>query len=247
MAVPVVLPDTDHRHRWRHRVQEGRIRRGRAVVRHRQEVGFEATGVEGQQVGLGRQLDVAGCEHAPTCVGDPHDDRRVVEFAAGPTVRTAGRRVEDLDRHVSEGGDLAGHRGADRDAALPGHLDHLGGLRQLGRDRPVPDRVHPQAPQHVGHPTDMVQVRVGDHDKVEMAAPVATQPGGRGVVFPGVHEDAGVRGLDQERVTLADVDRRDRHRALRHQPVHLREAGSDDRGQGRDREPARRPGSRLGQ
>lgn len=80
-------------------------------------------------------------------------------------------------------------------------------MRQLGRQGPQPHRAHRDGPEHGRNAADVVEVRVGDDEQVEVAPAMVTQPPSGGVVLASVDQDARGRGLHQERVALSDVDR----------------------------------------
>jgi hypothetical protein len=238
VPVPVVAANTDEGHSRSHRMEEGRVRGRRTVVWHRQEVGVETAKVTGEQVGLGSHLDVAGGEDAPTVVADPHHDRGVVELAARPAVRTAWRRVEDLDGHVPNHRELTRDRGADGHATVLRNLDHLGSLGEVRRERSVPDGADAEVAEDVRYAADMVEVRVGHDHQVEVAPTVAPEPRRRRLVLTGVDQDARPWGLDQEGVSLPDVDGGHRHGPLGYEPLQLREPRRERRDQRGSSEPA---------
>lgn len=137
MAVVVVGAHPDQRHLGIDRGEEARIRRGCAVVRHREQVRLEAGsgrvgGRAGQQVGLRRPLRIAGEQRPPPRPGGPHDQGTVVRLAVGVPVRPPRVGPQHGQFDVADHRPVTGHRRADRDLPVGGereHLRHAGHLR----------------------------------------------------------------------------------------------------------------------
>ncbi len=223
VPVPVVGADADQRHLGVHRHQERRIGRPRTVVGHGQHVGRQPVGPVDQQVGLGLALDVTREQHPGPAVGDPQHEGGLVALAAREAVRAAGWRMQDLDREVTEvdGGPL--DRCADGHAARRRLRQQPGGRGQPGGQRPGPHRPDAHPPQDLGDTADVIEMGMGDHHQIEMTTAMPTQPARCGPVLTGVDQHAGPRRLHEERIALADVDRRHPQPLWGQAPGHRRE------------------------
>jgi hypothetical protein len=244
VPVAVVCTDADHRDRRVSRPEERRVRGRSAVVRDGEEVDVELRGVA-QQVGLRGALRVTG-EQDPTVVGrrGAHDDRRLVQLAALVPVRTPRRWTEHLQRQRADRHPIARHDVADRHAPLMGDRQELGRLGQLGRDGPVPDRPHLEPPEHLRSTPDVVEVAVADDEQVERAPTVLPQPAGRGPVLTRIDQHARTGRLEQEGVTLPDVDGGQRQRRREGAAGHVRDERGAEEDEARHERSSREPGPR---
>lgn len=114
--------------------------------------------------------------------------------------------MQHLDHQVANRNLCSNSRNNDRDAALLGGRQQILYLRDRRRLRPKPHLADVDAPHHVGGAPDMVEMRMGDQQHVETAAAVAGQPAGSLVITTGVDKDPGVARLNEEGVTLPDID-----------------------------------------
>lgn len=197
----------------------------------------------GEQDRIDRLLDVTG-EQEPAA-GDlaEQDDRHVVDARSrvGRLLRyAAGRRPQDAQVDLVDPKPVA--RGEQASVRRVGTCQ-LCGERGEPRSRPThaglenaPDLVPVEQERDTG---DVILVRMGDHDHVESPIPRrqagverAEQPVR---VRPAVDEQpAAAAALDEDRVSLADVEDRDARRGRR---------GPDRRDRGhRHREPEQRDG-----
>jgi hypothetical protein len=192
VPVPVVLPHADEPDLGTDRLEERGIRRRPAVVGHGERLGPQQ--VRGlQQIGLGGQLRVPGQQHAPILPRDTQHDGAVVQLAAGEAVRPPGRRAQHLDLEITHHRPLPRHRRPHRDTDVRGRGEHLLDRVEVVRHRPVPQRTHLDAAQHLGHAADVVEMRVGDHGHVERRSALGAQPTTRRRVLARVHEQPGGR------------------------------------------------------
>jgi len=222
MSVPVVDTGTDDADERVDRVEERRQGRPSTVMRDDQQFGAQTGSILREEVGLRLHLDVTGDQYPAPAVMDTRHDRGLVQFAACPAVGSSRWRMQDLEMQVTDLGVLAEPGGAYRDASCLRDLEHLLHLRDLGRNRVEPHGVDPDGTQDLGDTADVVEVRMGHEDQVEVASTVRPQPTGSRVVFSGIDQDASGRRLDQERISLADIDRR-------HSEVTRSQTSHDDR------------------
>ena len=162
-----------------------------------------------EQPRVRRGAGVAGQQHAATGTVDAQDQRRLVGLPVEPGVRTTRVRREHLDAQRADVGDRPGGRTLQHAARGVRRGESLGEQRrgQLPGRCP-PQRVGVRDGQDVRQATGVVEVRVGHDHQVELAHARAAQPGRRStVVAPGVDQHADVARGQQERVTLADVER----------------------------------------
>lgn len=160
--------------------------------------------------GLSRQLRITGQQRHTAGMADPQHQRRVVGLARRILEGAARRWTDDLDEGSAQLELLPGHRMLDRNAPFGDQLPDLVRLGQVGRDRVLPERVDGNGPQHGRDTADVVEMRVRDHQQVEVVDSALTQPSGRTIVAAGVDEDPrAVLGLHEDRVTLTDIDRGD--------------------------------------
>jgi hypothetical protein len=236
--MPVVTAGADQRHLRAGGEQERRLAGRAPVVGHGQQLDGQL-GAGSQQRRLCLPLRVAGEQRPPSLVGHPQHGRGLVELAPRVTVGPSGGRAEHVDPQVAEHDPVPCRHVADGDRAGGRLLEQRGGLGQLGRYRPVPDRGDVEPPQHLRGTAHVVEVSVGHHEQVERRAPLLPQPPRRGRVLTGVDEYPRGRGLEQVGVTLTDVDRRDREPRGRQPPADLRHPR---RGDQRDARDERHPG-----
>ena len=176
----------------------------------RQEATFE-------QQGLDRCFGVARQQSREAAVADHHHDRAVVDVAFRERGGCVGLRgIQDLDR---------GRRIEEEPLARPCLQDTRRGLQcGIGHEMVVsgvlePDacmeqRSDPEAGQHVDQAGNVVLMGMAQHQQVDPARE-ERQPGAEATqrqlrVRAAVDEhDGAARRLDQDRVALADVERRD--------------------------------------
>jgi hypothetical protein len=228
MAVGVVGPDPDETDLRSDGSQEVRVAGRGTVVRHGHEFGLQPLRDRRHQVALCRFLDVTGGQDPAVTVVQPQHVGAVVQLAAFVPVGPAGRWVQHLHLEVTDRHVVADHGGADRHVVLGGHGEHLGRLRQLRRHGRRPDDVDGEPPQDLRHTTDVIEVRVGDDQQIDVSPTVLTQPARGGVVLACVHEHPGFRRLDEEGVALPHVDRRDPEPVGGATTQHHRQAGDQD-------------------
>jgi hypothetical protein len=214
VAVTVAGPDADDRDRRAGRREERRVARGRAVVWHDEHLGREALGHPAQQVPLRRALDVPSEEDPSAAPARPEHDRRLVELAPRPGVRTARLRAEDLDDEVAELDRAAGDRRDDRHPPLGGRREDPSGLVALDPDRGHPHRPDGDALEDRRRTTGMVRVGMRDDEEVDAAPALPDEPVGGPGVLAGVDEHPHPGRLEQQGVPLADVDRGQRERCI---------------------------------
>ena len=164
-GVPVVVV-RPHRHQCQPRAERGEpveVLVATAVVRHLEHVHAEPRQVAGQR-GLRRRLDVPGQQDPyPTHLGD-EDHAGVVgrRLSAGrpgghPAAATPSAAVTSPTRRVT-----AVRRGAgSRPTAAAPVAGAVGRVEQPG----ALDLPHLTAPEHTGHPVDVVGVEVGEHQE----------------------------------------------------------------------------------
>lgn len=117
--------------------------------------------------------------------------------------------MQHLDDEVAHDGGLTPLRRSHRHHPRVGFGQHLFDRIQFVGQWPVPHGCDPHASEHLGDPADMIEMWVGDNHEIEVPPAVRTEPPRGGFVTSGIDEDPCPGRLDQERVTLADVDRRD--------------------------------------
>lgn len=142
MSVPVLAPDAEDGHAGTDRPEEGRIRAARPMVRHGHRVRAETLAVHRQQACLTCALDVTGHQETACALPDTQHDRGIVRLPGGVPVGPPGRRVQDLDHQLTQGGHLAGARRGDRHPTACGHGHHLvrpGGRLRRGSEPHGPD------------------------------------------------------------------------------------------------------------
>lgn len=211
VAIVVVGTHTDQRHLRPDGGQEGRVGRGCAVMRDREQFGAKAGANRvgsrpGEQVRLCAALGVAGEQHPPARPGGANHQGRLVGFAVGVPVRPPGVGPEHDQLHVTDDAPITRGRGTDRHLPVGRHGEHLGcggGFRVVGAQ---PDRTDVGGAKDLGDAAEVVGVGVGHNQQVESAAAVGTEPPGRAFVGAGIHENPGLRGLEQVGVALPDVD-----------------------------------------
>lgn len=227
MPVRVLGPDADEGHRRIDRREERRLGGPGAVVRHGEHVGAQLVRTLGQQAGLRLALDVPGQEHARPPMVHPQHQGGLVALARRVPVRPTGRGMQDLDGQVTDADGRALHRGPHGRAASRRRRPQLDRSRGLRWQRHQPHGPHTHPPDHLGGPAEMIEVGVGHHQGIEVTSAVLAQPPRGGAVGTGVDQDPGPGRLDQERVALADVDRR-------HPELGRWQAAGDRRQRGRD-------------
>jgi hypothetical protein len=144
VAVGVVRTHRDERHGGGRPAEEVGVARAGAVVRHGEQIDAQRVGFPGgdravgevEQVGLGRQLGVAGEQRGPPVVDGADDQGTLVHLAVGVAVGPARWWPEHLEPDVTHRGrhPFAGwaHHLADRDAGLGrGPVDGVDGRRGL--------------------------------------------------------------------------------------------------------------------
>lgn len=193
VGVPVLVvgADADQGHLGAHRRQERGLGRAGTVVGHGQHLGRQPLGPIGQQVGLRLASDVAREQHPGAAVEHPQHQRGLVALAAGEPVGPAGRGMQHLDGQVTEVDPRALDRGPHGHPASRRCCSQLAAGGRLGGQRPHPQRPHTHPPQHLGDPADVVEIRVGDHHQIEVAAAMPTQPPRGGPVGAGIDQDPG--------------------------------------------------------
>lgn len=214
MPVAVVGAARDERHRGGCRGGEGgRGGRVRPVVADLQDVDHRDEAARDEER-LDRGFGVAGEEGAEATVAQGRNHRAVVDVTLEQRRRGVGiGRKKDLESRLRvEGHDVAGTRQNDRDAATRriGQEAIVRGVRvgDSGMDH-QPDAV---PGQDLDQPEQMVGMRVAEEQHVdgpgverELPAELAQRPLR---VRPAVDEHRRpARRLDQDRVTLADVER----------------------------------------
>ncbi len=236
VAVAVVGTDADQGGRGCDRCQERRVGGRRAVVGHGEQLGGQLVGALLEQLTLGRLLEVSGEQDPP--VGPAHAQRHrgVVETLLGVGVEESRRGMEHLESEVAHGHDIAGSRRARRHVGGVGRGQRVGhGLRGLGW-RADPERVDLRAGEHRLGSAGVVEVAVGEHQRVEAGSAVVGEPSRRAIVGAGIDQDPRLGRFEQERVPLADIDRGDGQLGDGHEPPDHRRRGHD--GQQREqREP----------
>ena len=165
MRVPVLVvgADADHADLRADRLQEGRLRGRRPVVRDREQLRLQLVGGAVEQVPLAGGLHVAGRQDPLVAEVEAQDVGAVVELAAFVPVRAPRGRMQHLHPQVTDRDLVAGDRRPHRDVTVGGDLVHLGGMRQVGRQRRRPHHPDVDATQHLRHATDVVQVGMADH------------------------------------------------------------------------------------
>ncbi|GAA4861573.1 hypothetical protein GCM10023403_27610 [Pseudonocardia benzenivorans] len=117
VVVGVAGPDRHQRDARRDGSEELPRRVARAVVRHLEDVGLQRH-VRGEQIGLGRELDVAGEQHRSGTGLCPHHQRPVVD---GGTVVgiDVGRRVQRSEHVDHQRGPAQPPAGVESDDGRP--------------------------------------------------------------------------------------------------------------------------------
>jgi hypothetical protein len=209
VAVAAAVADLDDRSPRPHGGEEGGGRgRPTAVMRHDQHVAAQRRRRAREERVLLRRLDVAGQQRAAAGdVGDAQDAADGVGLDARPIV--AGRRVQHLEADVVPAPRLAGlaanvrHRAP---RAGPQGMAGLEGAAQHG---------HRQAVEDGPGATDMVGVRMAQHERVDVRLAARMQQGQQhpptGVVVrpearAGVEQQQVPAGADQHRAALPDID-----------------------------------------
>ncbi|HEX9889070.1 MAG TPA: hypothetical protein VGA69_06305 [Nitriliruptorales bacterium] len=195
-----------------------------------------------QQVTLGVLLDVAGEQRGPTPPPGTQDHRHLVGLAVAPGVGPVGRRVQHLEHELTDGGALAGDR------ARTGHAQACGGAVQRVGPGIAGDGGRPQGCDVSGvedgrGAADVVCVRVGDDQEVQGPTSGRAQPVRGLVVDPCVHQYARPWSLEQDRITLADVDG-GQHEVPWSKGRDTRNCQRERAEQGHDRAATRGPGAR---
>lgn len=176
------------------------------MVRDDEHLGDHERTVPGEEQGVRPGLRVPRDQDPPAARREAQHQRRLVELAAGVGEGPARRRVQDLDGEVRERHRPTALGRADRDAPRRGEREELPLLRTVGRHRPEPEHPDLERGHDLVHPTDVVEVGVGHDGEVDAPAAAAREPLGRAAVLPRVDQDRDARRLDEDRVTLADVD-----------------------------------------
>jgi hypothetical protein len=248
--VPVVVasPDPDQRVARPDGREEPRGVRRAPMMRDLEHGGAQRRRVA-QQQRLGDHLCVAGEEHAAARGGEVQHDGVLVAVEGE---RPVGRRREDADLGAPEGEALPGVHPLEGDAAGGGHALGLGrGQRHVRGQRRGANEQRPdgEGAQHGRQPAGVVVVGVGDDHGVERADPTLAQPReGEGRVGPAVHEEPDgapgtVGDLDEDRVALPDVERRDGQVRDRRRREGAGQRGGDDHADEARRGEPRRPPS----
>ncbi|MDP9023225.1 MAG: hypothetical protein M3N57_11155, partial [Actinomycetota bacterium] len=193
---------------------------------------FEEPGAQqvrgAEQVGLRRTFHVAGQQRHACAVGDPQDQRGLVGLAVRRAVGPSRRGPENLDPDGPDRRALPGDRCHDRHGCARGAAEQAGHRREVAVERGDPDRADPTLVEHRGQAVGVVGVGVGQDDQVQITRARAPQPAGGPPVGAAVHQDPHAGRIDQQRVTLPDVDRG-------HDQCAGRDAQPDRRDDGRDR------------
>lgn len=117
----------------------------------------------GEQVALGRGLDVAGQQHRDAGNLEAQHQRAVVGIRAGASVGPAGR--QHLPPHAARDPHLAERPPDDRDLPVMEPADHPGVLPRRLIERADLDRADPASAQGTGQAFDVVRVQVRQHDQ----------------------------------------------------------------------------------
>jgi len=161
---------------------------------------------------LDGSLGVAGEKRGEPAVTQEEDEGAVVDVALRERrCRIRGRRVDHLDRRGAVEDDrLAGNRGAHREPAI-GCIGQQAVVRGILESDPgVEQPANLEAVEDVDEPGDVVLVGMAEDQEVDAPRPerqVGAEPPERELrVRPPVDQHGGAgRGLDQDRIALADV------------------------------------------
>ncbi|HWH32695.1 MAG TPA: hypothetical protein VNU01_08485, partial [Egibacteraceae bacterium] len=186
---------------------------GAAMVGHFQHLGAQPPR-RAQRPLLRQHLAVAREQDAPARPVHPQQEAVLVRRRAG---QAGARRAEHLHERPAQPERLAAVHAHDRDAEAAGGIQRPCGraAARHGRMRSDDQRGGPQPPQHLRHAAAVVEVAVAEHRDIEPLHPQAPQHrGGATGIRPGVHQHPhgapGTRRLDDDRVALPDVQRRER-------------------------------------
>lgn len=206
VAIAVVLADRDQGDQRVDGGDECRVGGARPVVRHLQHAGAEPRW-HAEQFQLGGLFRIAGEKDAAVALVDPQDERHLVRLRVGARERSPAGRREDVHGQFTDPGGLSGHRLGDGDTAGIGGSTQGGLVRRVALHGTQPQGTHGDAGQHRRQAHRVIGVWVRLDDEVEGPDAVPVQPAGHLVlVGAAVHEDAGARPLDEDRVALADID-----------------------------------------
>ena len=198
--MPVAVPGAGaHQHcTWADRVEELVEAVPAAVVGHLEHVGAQVDS-GGQQVGLGRQLDVAGEQDRAGCGLGAHHERAVVDLRSVVRIdrRVGVARPDDVEHEPRPPQLLAGREGHQRRTGLVGLPLHLD--QRLVRLANGPDRhpAHRPPAQRAGQAVRVVGVQVADQHQGDAPHAEPAQAGvHRAVLRSGVdqHHPAGPSG-----------------------------------------------------
>lgn len=216
VSVAVVDAARDERHRRRRGGCEGSGRRRvRTVVADLQHVDRRDEAAADEQL-LDRRLRIAGEQDGEPSVAQDADQRAVVDVAVEERSRGVGiGREQDLEAGRGiEGHDVPGAGEGDPDAACVG-IGQQAVVRRVGvRDPGVQHETDPVAGEHLNQPENVIRVRMAEHQDVDLSdveGERTSELSQRALgVRPAVDQHRRPVGrLDEDRVALADVERRD--------------------------------------